>query len=1202
MFSGATVEEDLPTNITRLDLDALEDIAQRKDQILDNTLETKTKDGPVRDVELPNFEPWRSKRAQILSEHETSDKTGTYSTFGSSSPAKFSMSSKTRHRLEVLEDMSGLRKLSDISQNEFVTNVNNLREQFLAAWEDNKRIEAVRIMTDLARLLSAPTTPCFFPIQWVLVTDILDLFGKLVYERILSKANEERQAIGYSPLTNNFVSDDILPDTTELAQNWFCKIADIKEAVPRFYVFSHPLSAAYARAYICKIAMILEPTDRGPHWKALNDWMQAPKQPTEYVAPALEWVVQCVSYGAATIEDLGPLWEYCKQSEQRGLLLHAFVLSIPLKYLLNHCLEVCEITNYCVQIVSQGRPAEDFEVFGTRLLQGETPEEVRPQILRYFSVKHLQDLCELTLEKIRKVQNPNEHFSSLAAIVGNVMSCRTEDLSTVLKMKPFVDILDYVRDEPYGSRCAKAVLTSIIHAFPVESVNDLIIVDRSFITRVKVAVLQIVEQCSRLCLSIRPDSIHDEVRVVDRIVSSALDRPMMSEDPERHLAFLVRARSNLYQSDDIIAHILTLMVSFAFQFYKDRQASNKKATFMRALIANLFITIPSINDPVVRLHFALRAVYLSLLANSRPQTEAMLTYSVQTMDDLEVPPAQCLSLYSEFLAILVFVPDKSEKHVLPFYNAFVQFIQRKKWPPKHEGFLGDVWILCLRYLWAVSQREFSTKFTNVQSNDVFHGSSKEYMLVKEHSAGSVDSLERKNRIFSAAVTKNVDFAMQQLLSLIEAQPAAKPTVALHLLEFAVMKLEIRGPVVNLVSNLLKRCAKSGQFEVRVRCVIDDLINLSETNEESSFGIAGFNYYVRSVASRMFSDEEDFPEELSDIEDSEELVEKVSNGAEFHKLMQKRAQIEKRMNDVDELARQAFVELNVARGLRSASLRQRWHLPRSAPKHGSNCSSPAAAGGQVKFAMELRKGMSDCYSNRAASFPIETNLELRRLASGSLLVLFSIRNKTSYDLIGWSISASFVPPASDDSSSFSQSIALDSLAPGEEFSSELFAAQQRIRLPLIVHLRLAKCFNIAGEQKHILIELDREYLSLRDLIYPVNATLQPPVNGNRSSVIGSFSLRIPCALVDLLAGCPDDNDPVNVLRILLPRHHFRSLSPGTLSTDALLVMNPSQKHPLHFDVTKEATHFVVSISLRDATLRTKLKEALQLYLIHMSLRL
>ncbi|KHJ83856.1 hypothetical protein OESDEN_16439, partial [Oesophagostomum dentatum] len=375
-------------------------------------------------------------------------------------------------------------------------------------------------MVELARLLSAPTTPCFFPVQWVLVTDILDLFGNLVYERLFSKANEERQAAGLSVLTSNFMPSDILPDTTELAQNWFCKIAEIKEAVPRFYVFSHPISAAYARAYICKIAMILEPTDRGPHWKALNDWMQASKQPTEFVAPALEWIVQCVSYGAATVEDLGPLWEYCRQSEQRGMLLHAFVLSIPLKYLLNHCLQVCEI------IVSQGRPATDFEVFGTRLLMGETPEDVRPQILRlalpyisrfegedfmkccvvwskftsrYFSTKEICDLCEQTLAKLRKLPNPSEHFADLTNMVENIMECRSNDLSDVLKMKPFIDILDYVRDEPYGSKCAKAVLTAIVHTFQVGSVDDAVLVDR------------IVEQCSRLCLSVRPDSIHDEV-------------------------------------------------------------------------------------------------------------------------------------------------------------------------------------------------------------------------------------------------------------------------------------------------------------------------------------------------------------------------------------------------------------------------------------------------------------------------------------------------------------------------------------------------------------------------------------------------------------------------------------------------------------------------------------------------------------------
>uniref|UniRef100_A0A0K0DEE9 Bestrophin homolog n=1 Tax=Angiostrongylus cantonensis TaxID=6313 RepID=A0A0K0DEE9_ANGCA len=297
----------------------------------------------VSDVELPNFEPWRNKRLQILNANVESNKA-------------------------ALSCTSGLRRF----------HVNKLRELLITAWQDNKRIEAVRLVTELARLLSAPTTPSFFPVQWVLVTDILDLFGKLVYDRLFSKANEERKAAGCAALLNNFVSDDILPDTTEVARNWFCKIADIKEVVPRFYVESTLIGClrfldsatlsvnllrltkmvdsqftififSYARAYICKISMVLEPTDRGPHWKALNDWMQSSRQPvrfiTLFIAPALEWIVQCVSYGATTMEDLGPLWEYCKQPGQQVSLLHPFVVAVSLNYLSNYCIEVCEIVS-----------------------------------------------------------------------------------------------------------------------------------------------------------------------------------------------------------------------------------------------------------------------------------------------------------------------------------------------------------------------------------------------------------------------------------------------------------------------------------------------------------------------------------------------------------------------------------------------------------------------------------------------------------------------------------------------------------------------------------------------------------------------------------------------------------------------------------------------------------------------------------------
>ncbi|KJH53238.1 hypothetical protein DICVIV_00549 [Dictyocaulus viviparus] len=786
---GATAKDELEKNLTQLDLDALEDISSKKDHILDNTLETKNKDGP-----LPNFDSWSNKRTQILNVNIESDKAISSGTPGH---AKLFVNNRTRYRLEILDDMSGLRRLSEVSQNEFVSHVNELRELLITAWQDNKRIEAVRLVTELARLLSAPTTPSFFPVQWIIVTDILDMFGKLVYDRLFCKANEERKAAGYPALLSNFFSRDILPQTTEIAKNWFCKISDIKEVIPRFYVestlieclrfldsdalrinllrltkmvekFPHPLSAAYARAYICKISMILEPTDRAPHWKALNDWMQSPRQPVEFFEPALEWIVQCVSYGATTIEDLGPLWEYCKHSEQRVSLFNPFVTAVSLKYLLNYCLEMCEI------IVSQNRPSTDLEALFARLLQGEIPDSVRPKIYRYFSAEELSELCDSTFEKLQCSFDTYEHLVKLAAMIECIVGCEGEDLLTLLRTKSFIGILDYIRDEPYGSKCAKALLSTLIRSFPVAFIDDLYIVN--------------------------------QVRIIERIVSSALDRASLYKDPERHLAFLIRARSCLYQSDNIVAHIITLMTSFGFHFFN--HSISKKASFVRVIIANLFITIPSLNDPIKRLQSSLQTVHLSLLINCLSQTEALMLFCLETLQELTVPPQHLLSMYAQFLALLVYVPDVPQKPVLFLFDSFTEIVQRRKW--SENVLLGDAWILCLHYLWAVSHSDFPVKFINVQSNDVYYGSSDAYR---------------------AKVMEKVDFVMHQLLSLIEEESPTKPSVALSLLEFSVIRLSIVGPVVKLVSNLLKRCAKSGQFQSRVIYVIKNLTKLAETNEE-----------------------------------------------------------------------------------------------------------------------------------------------------------------------------------------------------------------------------------------------------------------------------------------------------------------------------------------------------------------------------------
>jgi hypothetical protein len=132
---------------------------------------------------------------------------------------------------------------------------------------------------------------------------LLETFGRLVFERLHRKANEERVAHGLDPLLSNFTTIDILEKTRITARNWFGKVSEIRDVIPRILVgaclmpcmkfmdesaindnimrlcvlacsLQHPLTSSYIRCYICRVSMRLMPTNRAPHWKCLHDWIQ----------------------------------------------------------------------------------------------------------------------------------------------------------------------------------------------------------------------------------------------------------------------------------------------------------------------------------------------------------------------------------------------------------------------------------------------------------------------------------------------------------------------------------------------------------------------------------------------------------------------------------------------------------------------------------------------------------------------------------------------------------------------------------------------------------------------------------------------------------------------------------------------------------------------------------------------------------------
>ncbi|KAJ1372557.1 hypothetical protein KIN20_034740 [Parelaphostrongylus tenuis] len=142
----------------------------------------------------------------------------------------------------------------------------------------------------------------------------------------------------------------------------------------------------------------------------------------------------------------------------------------------------------------------------------------------------------------------------------------------------------------------------------------------------------------------------------------------------------------------------------------------------------------------------------------------------------------------------------------------------------------------------------------------------------------------------------------------------------------------------------------------------------------------------------------------------------------------------------------------------------------------------------------------------------------------------------FDLKDWSVSVSIFPTTAEVSCSYSQSSTLVHLLRGEMFTSELFFPLQYLQLPVMFHIKLTKLFNIQNEAKYICINLGDEFLSLRDQIHQLDTAL-PIVDGDLPNVLGSFTLRLPCCLVDLFSGCPDEDDPVNVLRVLFPSIGF-----------------------------------------------------------------
>ncbi|CAI5443177.1 unnamed protein product [Caenorhabditis angaria] len=840
---GATGDQD---DLAFENSSVLEEIKPRS-RSLDNTLEQKHVSKLGFDIELPDFQPWRERRSQIAHLSRPNE------------PGNNSTRARIKEIMNNLDNAGNnpqnlvkpVRKLSQ----EFT----NLREELNRLWGIGDRVESLNKVVNVTEILQTiPSDSEEFAYYWLQAIDILDIFGSLVYERLLEKTNEMRRIARQNELGNGeyFHSDQIPQKIKEMTTNWFLKVSELNDMIPRFYVesaiikclkfldtskvrinlerlasmcsrFPSDQSSMFARVYISRIAMHIDPTDRSPHWRLLHDWLQAPRdilsqgipknfgkiliQKQNLVIQSISWIVQCISFGAHTIDDLAPLWAYCRREpidEKIYILVIGCIQGMPSKYLAIHSRQILEMV-FSLE--------DDYEIpltiLGKRYCEYPPSEEEREKIKRsvwlrianimsfkkflacsiswsifitkFFPISDAEKILEMVImrlevdESTKRPENFEKIVEFMAGFLENLDG--KSDLERILKNRHFIQLLGMI---PKGN---SRFLEILRRKFGRAEIEDEIIIEL------------IIEKSIIFGKTLELSKINnlDELLIADCI---SIINLKSNKDLMKSIEIFIKLRAALGLRQKIVEKLVDLLIDLTLDSNGKLKNGARKSEFLRICITNLCVTIPAIHNLPKRFRCLVKVVQLCLLANFLPQMDSTTRRLIQTLETMSetAQPSEILPFISQLFALLIFIPDPPEKPQLYYFEKIWRFLLSFDAKYREEPRIyGEILVFCLRYLCAMRNAEGA-------ENAVLY-------------AGDLE--------FGSHVDQCIDNVMAKILSL-----ADEPMVSLMILENIVTLFEIHEEIRSTLRGLLKRAYSTEKHKKRLEFVIEDLKLLGENDE------------------------------------------------------------------------------------------------------------------------------------------------------------------------------------------------------------------------------------------------------------------------------------------------------------------------------------------------------------------------------------
>ncbi|GMN51638.1 hypothetical protein TIFTF001_020788 [Ficus carica] len=698
--------------------------------------------------------------------------------------------SSTSKHLEELEDPE---KFSEegakiITRQEYVSRLHELKDEIIRGWNAGDRVTALKLSIKVTRLLLDTSVSHFYGTVFVLATDVMDMLGDMVWERIKQKAEFSEDGTKMCSLPENFNARDICSDAKETCNNWFCKIGVIRELLPRIYLelailpcrrflderpedclqrlvmmirgLADPLASAYCRLYLAHCMRKLPSYDIACLVRSVNDIKtvlsriisanENKRLLVSLMEPTIEFSMKCIFKDASQRQVGKILIELGLGRNEEELFGTVPCVSVVLHHLLKE-LPTEVVSSSAVKILHVIECSNDNsynQCLNYRLLG-----------LRLYENKSQTDNVSAVVDKVIQVVTQYDNFDEYLKVVDAFVDIILEN-----QMDNHLNaILEGISKRAYSKGTAEdeqASLQSILvkllsHHKRIEDMvalnHFLEILDTMYGSSRTIVNMHILNMATRNGYICDPTTIQllfeisqalydgiDFVNVKDadnqpaRLISRFVNMVDYRLEMERHLTFLVECRGAFGGIDGLKEILIHSSNGLAVKALKH---GNKHISFIKSCIAFGEVTLPSISSQISQLNLYLETAEVALLGGLVSHSEGLINSAISCLQNFDMMDGSklakdvdgILSSIRKLCGLLIMIPGNAELGATYFLETILSLVISQSWAKPKIRAKAFCSILSLSATLSQKKLPYRVDHGKVLGNDYLYYSDSSYL-------------------------------------------------------------------------------------------------------------------------------------------------------------------------------------------------------------------------------------------------------------------------------------------------------------------------------------------------------------------------------------------------------------------------------------------------------------------------------------------